>query len=211
MKLATSRSALRPFTRQGHLHRRLDPYWPFTTGDGPAWRIARSRERAWARNGAMLDAACRLAAWQSREVCHHAAAPRLSSGACSSGTTRHRSDHGKIGLARRGARYCVSARARHSREANGRRRRSSTPVCEPSDSGPTGDVFGDGNPSVNDSDLIERALKAPSATDQCPLWVISGHLRCKRRVRFPWSCACASTTIRRSPRILGPVHDGNDH
>ena len=73
MKLATSRSALRPFARQRHPHRGLVPSWSSQSGTGPTGRIARSRERAWARNGAMLDAACRLAAWQSREVCHHAA------------------------------------------------------------------------------------------------------------------------------------------
>ena len=56
MKLATSRSALRPFARQRHLHRGLAPSWSSQSGTGPAGRIARSRERAWARNGAMLDA-----------------------------------------------------------------------------------------------------------------------------------------------------------
>jgi len=35
MKPTTSRSALRPFARQGHLHRRTNPEcWPVTAGDG---------------------------------------------------------------------------------------------------------------------------------------------------------------------------------
>ena len=34
MKLATSRSALRPFARQGHLHRRTSPKLVVTVGDG---------------------------------------------------------------------------------------------------------------------------------------------------------------------------------
>ena len=43
VKLATSRSTLRPFARQGHLHR---PRSPIAEGDGAWRRIARSSERA---------------------------------------------------------------------------------------------------------------------------------------------------------------------
>ena len=89
MKLATSRSALRPFARQRHLHRGLAPSWSSQSGTGPAGRIARSREHAWARNGAMLDAGELIGGVAVSRSLPSCAAPRLSSGACSSGTSRH--------------------------------------------------------------------------------------------------------------------------
>jgi hypothetical protein len=57
VKLATSRSALRPFARQGHLHRRVGPQcWSYNRGRGRG-RIARNPKSAsgpgeWVRTSA---------------------------------------------------------------------------------------------------------------------------------------------------------------